>query len=368
MNHPPGHPASPAITEPTQAGHLHARGLPHEFVRDRRRQRTVLLLVLTASLLLAANLGAGVLLRRFSPNRGYRLIERKWAMLEAANSPLLPVDTLILGDSSGNQGIDPRAVAAHFGGRAVNLCTVGDLLLLNDAWMLERYLQKYPPPKRLILAHVYDVWQRRPRARNFTRVPVVPAVGEMAATPPLTMTPGERATLLMDRLLPLYSENESVSLLLRRPLYCWSSGITEAPPSFAGFEPRPAGAPGAIERNARQHLHGLKRTRGGLSEANRAALARIDELAAAHGFEVYISVGPVYEAFANDPVYQRFWGESEAAIRSAVAAMPYVHLAVPRPTAAPLGDLESVDHVSEIGAAIYTSNLLRSITGPRMTK
>jgi hypothetical protein len=48
-----------------------------------------------------------------------------------------PVDWLILGDSSVNQGVIPSIFEDEFGERAINLGTNGIMITLDDLWMIE---------------------------------------------------------------------------------------------------------------------------------------------------------------------------------------------------------------------------------------
>src|SRR4249920_755258 len=77
-------------------------------------------LTLVVLLVVSANVLAGLVLQRWSPNLGYAVAKKKWEILLTLHGP---VDWLILGDSTANQGVDPRVLATHLGGRALNLGT-----------------------------------------------------------------------------------------------------------------------------------------------------------------------------------------------------------------------------------------------------
>jgi len=90
------------------------------------------------ALVCAINVWAARALALHPLNQASRVIRAKWSLLMNQKKP---VDTLVLGDSSGNHGVVPAILAARLGGTALNLCTVGDLLAVNDCWMLERYIR-----------------------------------------------------------------------------------------------------------------------------------------------------------------------------------------------------------------------------------
>lgn len=337
--------------------------LPSEHPPTHRRARPLLTVVLTLALVLVLNFASGVLLRHVSPNRGYRIIERKWAMLESMTRP---AETLILGDSTVNQGLDTRLIRAHYGdaeGATVNLATIGHMMLLNDAWMLERHIQRLGPPKRVILGHVYDIFQRRARTRHFLLVPAVPTVGDWTVSPPIKMTTRDRALLATDRLFPMYAQNDSLTTLVREPSTLLKELRTPEPDAaLAGFEPNPG--PASVEfvaKNARAHLGAIKRYPGKLSDENRAALEHMCALAERHDFDIYLAVSPVYDAFEADPIFKRFFMPVREDLRAMDAKYERLHLVMDWPLAFPARDMDSVDHVLHTGAERYTRELLKAI-------
>src|SRR5262245_9968724 len=92
-----------------------------------------------------------------SMNLGYRVIQQKWEMLLDLKQP---VDWIVLGESSGSEGVTPDIISQELGGKALNLCTIGNMLVVNDAWMLDKYIAKFGPPRGVVIVHVYDIWDR----------------------------------------------------------------------------------------------------------------------------------------------------------------------------------------------------------------
>jgi hypothetical protein len=90
---------------------------------------SVLISVLgTFFVVLVVNLAAIGYLNHYTTNRGYWLVRQKWDILQGLEAP---VEWLILGDSSGNQGLVPERLREKLGGAAINVCTVGNLTLLT---------------------------------------------------------------------------------------------------------------------------------------------------------------------------------------------------------------------------------------------
>src|SRR5438128_2449200 len=107
------------------------------------------------ALVALANTAALFVLSRHPVNHGYKVIGAKWELLREQERP---VDWLVLGDSSGNQGVVPAVLSERLGGSSLNLCTVGDLLAVNDAWMLETYIGTVGAPRKVLMVHAYDIW------------------------------------------------------------------------------------------------------------------------------------------------------------------------------------------------------------------
>ena len=108
-------------------------------------------------LLIGVNAIAGLYLHSNTTNWGYWIIRQKWDLL---NSLQNPVDWLILGDSTCNQSVVPSVLERELSGKALNLCTIANMLLVDDYFMLTHYIDEFGPPANVVLVHVYDVWHR----------------------------------------------------------------------------------------------------------------------------------------------------------------------------------------------------------------
>ncbi len=97
---------------------------------------------------LLCNAAAGRLLEAFPQNDGYAMIKGKWNLMKGLKRP---VDVLVLGDSSCSLGVDPRVIEGEIGGTALNLCTIGDMAVVGDYWMLDHYIEKFGAPKTEII-------------------------------------------------------------------------------------------------------------------------------------------------------------------------------------------------------------------------
>ena len=97
------------------------KNFPKEIVSRTTAREIIMTVAITLTVVAIVNVTALYYLARFTPNTGYLLIRAKWAMLSALKDP---VALLILGDSSGNQGVDPQVFSDKLNLAAINLCTI----------------------------------------------------------------------------------------------------------------------------------------------------------------------------------------------------------------------------------------------------
>lgn len=320
-------------------------------------------LVLAALVLVVANVVALGFLRTSPQNRTYWLLEQKWKRLDAQARP---VDWLVVGDSSGNQGVRPDVWTAETGGTVLNLCTIGEMLALDDAWMVEDYVSRHGPPKGgVVVVHVYDVWHRPAtsalRGPLFARIPR-PWGFWNTVTPKVSMSPLDAAGLLAAKYLPLYADNVTLANALLR-------GTWFAPPHFemdaAGYMPLRKPSPRVVEADAKLHLEFVRKAKFKPSQENVAALARLRELAEKHRFDLHLATSPLVEELAREPMWRRYYASVHAMLKQAAGDSKYVHLALPRPVPFPAAVMENADHLTHEAAERYTRLLAAEVKAAR---
>ena len=102
-----------------------------ESVGPSSRRRILVSIFGPLAVIAVVNVVAILLLRHDTSNWGIHLIEMKWKMAQETGEP---VDWLVLGDSTGNQGVIPEILTDNLGGSAHNLCLLADLTATNNAW------------------------------------------------------------------------------------------------------------------------------------------------------------------------------------------------------------------------------------------
>lgn len=265
-----------------------------EQIRTRGPWSIVVLLIMTVIWFAGANWLAAKVLDERGSNLGYWLVGQKWSLLEDLEGP---VDTVILGDSSGNQGINPEVVDERLGGRSINLCTIGHAIALDDVWMLREYLDRFGAPSRVLVIHGYDIWHR-----SFDRSLLgrIPRLGMLLEQGELPFGWGDIVPYLIDRYVRLYGEHSTIGRLLRRP---WSPPRAKARPLIQGFMVDPIARPHTVRRNAERHLRLVREEVFAMSEENQRGLVTLSSLAEAYGFRLYVAHGPTVDTLASDPAF-----------------------------------------------------------------
>jgi hypothetical protein len=98
---------------------------------------------------LAANVAIGRLLL---PKTVY---ETPLSSLQELRSLQAPVDWIVLGDSTASRSVRPGFLCPRLGVTCLDLSTAGNFSLVEEAWLLELYLRRFPPPKKVVLAHSF---------------------------------------------------------------------------------------------------------------------------------------------------------------------------------------------------------------------
>ncbi len=315
-------------------------------------------LLATLALLVVLNFAARWYLSEYTTNYGYWMIYQKWKLLTRLDAP---VDWLILGDSSCNQGVIPALFESELGETGLNLCTIGNMTALEDLWMLEEYIQRFGPPENVLIVHVYDMWWRDFDPALLARIPLPWGYWQDFSLSEQVVGGVPRGTLFLQSYVPLYSQNATVGDILRKTLLLQANPF--ASPwqlDQAGFLPAYESRQESVELDTKRHIEFVSQNASSFSEINRAALERIFALADRHGFQVYLAMSPVYEGLYADEAYQAYLGDVQAQLASFAAQSQYVHF-IPAVKTFPAGQMQNADHLVLSGAQEYTRWLIGEI-------
>lgn len=332
--------------------------VPEEVVQPVRPRQVWATWLIVLALVMLGNFVVAPRLLVGGRNLAGWIIGHKWRLLMGLKQP---VDDLVLGDSSCNQGVNPVALARALDDRrAVNLCTVGDMLALNDAWMLQTYVERFGAPRRVIIVHVYDIWGRD---FNWDRVGSIP-IGLLRLRrlqPEVQLKRWQLRSYIESRYFPLYSSNLSLKTKLR----AGDPGLRNAPGprvvDSLGFLADTVAFPDSVEHDFQGHLRFLRENEFSLSSDNARSLRRIARLARDHGFDVYLVAAPVYRKLAEAESFQEYFARVQESLAGMAGEGSRIHLVFDQPMPFPAGEMQNADHLVLDAANRYTEELARRI-------
>lgn len=301
---------------------------------------------------LLLNFSAGWYLEHFATNLGYRLIREKWKLLHGLPGK---VDWVILGDSSGNQGLRPDILKETLGVSSVNLCTIGSLTLAGDAWMLEAYLRKFGPPRKVLIIHSYDVWAREISRDAMAMIPEPWGFWESYHPSP-EFTPRDTFKIFLARYVPLYSQHQTLTEIFASPRTAFRKHFTLREDGFmAEEEPDPK----TVRHAVRNHLASVrKRPSFHLSSINVRALKGLEETASQHRFEIIFVNGPLYRGMYEQEDFRSYYNRIIKWLADFTASSPSLRSAFEEPFLFSENEMQSIDHVTVFAAERYTREVV----------
>jgi hypothetical protein len=335
----------------------------HETIQPAHWREVILTFAGAVVLVLLCNLFVAPRLLMKSPNLAGWIIGFKWHLLQDRDKA---ADWLILGDSSCNQGVDPAVMTTELGGDAINLCTIGDMLAVNDAWMLDWHIQHYGPPRSVLMVHVYDVWHRSFEPVRMGSVPL-DYWTLRRLNPPVNLKRHELRNYLETRYFPLYANNLSLQGLLRvgDPNQPTLSEAREV--NRQGFLAAHEPTPDNVRQDSRSHVRWLEHTtQTKISDDNARALRQIAALAERYNFDVYLAPAPMYAGLAADPSFQKYYAILERELNAFAGGR--LHLLLDTLATYPAESMQNADHVLADAAKDYTMRLVAEIQAIRSAR
>lgn len=295
-------------------------------------------------------------LNRNTTNFGAWLTHRKWEMLSEQKTP---VDVLILGDSTCNQGINPNVIKQEHGLSSLNLCTTGPSALVGDAWMLEEYVRRVGPPKHVIIGHAYDVWFRNLDPSIW---PNVPRPGLAYTQSSIKLGKDRVVSALIRQNLPLYSQDLTLKSMLM-PNGPKLPGPDALDPNKAlvvdalGFYSESGPNLRAVRRDLGRWAR-KKKYPAFLSSDNKQAIEEVARLADEHDFSVTYVNGPFYDQAYEKPNVKSFVDRQAQVVKAFFKDRPSLRYCRNRHLF-PAAMLRNVDHISVEGSIEYTKRVLQ---------
>ena len=327
--------------------------LKGERVKPVTRKELALVIGLCVVLAAGANSAARWAVDTFAPNLGFRVYQTKWKQLLALSEP---VDWLVLGDSSANQGVDPEFLERYLGGRAINLATIADASAVVEAWMLEQYIARFGPPRGVVLIHVYDMWQRPIQYQLLAETPL-PWGYWNTMEPRVDMNFRQTMQVAEFRYLPLYARQDSLLLLLHG-----KTDFDERPViTDGGFMKVTRANPRSVATDVQEHLAFTRDNTFTMAEENQRALDTIAALADRYNFDLFLANAPLYSGVYDNQSFRAYYRQVVDALTTRFAGNRHFHYLFQQPMLFSIDVMRNVDHLTTAGARRYSEELARRL-------
>jgi hypothetical protein len=338
----------------------HNEGMPGEVIAPVSLQSFLATLLGTVLLVLLINFMSLWYLSEYTPRRGFWLITEKWNKLITLKEP---VDWLILGDSTGNSGVIPRILKDRLGGNALNLCTISPVLVINDVWMLETYINRFGAPKNLIIVHSSEIWPWENLFHEFfARIPLKWGFWSQYE-PKLKLHTKEKIEMFLHRYIPLYGDQDSlykiIGKALTRPRSIFTVDFRLEPDGFMRHDNPDITT---VESHTRRLIELAKKnqSRFTISAINQKALERIIDLADLYKINTYIACSPVHEGLYRNEFFHSYYETVQSMLQSYADRSEWVHH-LKMSITFPRNQFYSADHIIYSAAKVYTEILVNEI-------
>ena len=300
-----------------------------------------------------------VTLDYYSGNAGYRLVRDKWELLLSQESP---VDILVLGDSSANQGIDTDFIARATGLTALNLATVANALVVNDYWMLQEYIDRVGLPECVVVVHASDVWYRAVNYSIVAQIPIKSSsirerLHDLESRNVLEVR--AQRNFLIARYFKAYSENLSMKRLLMQPWTAWSQSPLNL--SNSGFHASFEANPELVVRDAANLLKVVQSGSFEPSGENKYSLERMVSMAGEQGFHLYLANSPLYRGISDDEEYKGYLMDVNTFISDATYQHDNVTQLFVKQITYGADEMQYADHIIASAAEHFTRQVIDRI-------
>lgn len=328
--------------------------LPDEIVHPVRAGKIVLVLLGALAIAGAVNFALLAWLESREPSILFRVVKNKWELVDKMEKP---VECVVTGDSSGLCGVIPGVFEDLTNHSCVNLSTTGSMAALDDAWLLERYVERFGPPGYVVIVHVHGAWPIDIRKETMLQIPMAHGFWE-ELKPPVEFTPVDEFKLFLDRYAPLYARKNEISTTLKFP---WKKPPSNGPLAKVGYYRIDKPKPSFVRKAAKEAVDTLKDKTFEISEANLAALERIKTLAGRGGFRIYIANAPIYKGLLGAEEFKDYYEQVQKRLVEIAEESADVFFVNRDAMAFEADEMENTMHLIYPAAIEYTKKLANEI-------
>jgi len=325
--------------------------IPKEIIPEATTKTILQTILTTLILVLLTNIAIALLLPSIQPNRGYWLIQQKWNWILNTNEN---VDMLILGDSSGNQGFIPEIYSKITGRSAYNACTIGDMTLSNDAWMLDEYLKRHLAPKQVLILHTFDAWNRSVQVSCLANIPI--SIDDLH--PPLGLNIKQKKDYWLCRLFPLYAYSYSIKEVLLKPHLALTQRVHLTNGYMCVQEPNTS----QVHESMAHHIADIEHnSEYSLNVPHIEALKYINNLAATFNFQVFLVNTPYCDQLDENLYFLMHYKKIQTMLNQLTKEFSHITFIEKRMTY-PANLMEQDDHLIHRTAIDFTKRITEQLT------
>jgi len=327
--------------------------LPGEIEPPATRRGLAVSLAVMVALVLAVN----ALVVRASPRatRTYdgKMVDAKWR-LASAGGPGGGV--LVVGDSSGNFGVDAAILAEELGAPARNLCTYGRFQVTGAGWLVDRAIETADAPPALVVA-VFGARTFVLESDGFTmaEMPLAP-LEWLGRTPGVGLGPVDALRFTAARAFPLFTQSRSIGRCLAQ--WEWRPDLSRLVIEDDGTGRIPSANPDGVPRFADRTIAEYEAHAGPVPSAReRAAVRGLVADADARGYDLVFVTSPIWDGLVARPEQVRMEARITEFLEEACAASPRAHVLPGPPQTFPASEMENPFHLTTSSAAVFTREL-----------
>ena len=267
-----------------------------------------------------------------------------------------PVDTIILGDSTARVDLVTGPIADRLGGSAINLGNNAGSSLLMDAWMLQYYLDKFGPPRNVILLRNCHGYEYEHDVEFMSVVPLEWGYWDRLGTAPVWKD-SEELKLFASKYGVLNSSSDILSYRLIHPLDLLAQPYSTIEP--VPFYSRGSTLGSELDDFRRGNTVSTYSPFQPSADSLNAMTAMSDQ-ARSLGFQLYIAIGPEWDEAYNDPDRQAKVSGMEEWLAQFTDSQ-YVHLVLTTPMVFRADQMQNINHLRPGAEKQYTEAMLGDI-------
>jgi hypothetical protein len=333
--------------------------LPEETYASSRQRTVGMLLVLVLFMAVTANFAMVGILHWYHlrASTETEVVTGKWRHLSSTEERY---DILLVGDSSGLIGVDPRVISERTGLSCYNACGFGNLLVVNESWLIQHLETLDRLPRIVVSLHVPDIWGR---SEGLLRQQLNLFPGEVRPWEryrPIIKPPRESLRQRINHWFPMFRTPLEARMALVA-LGLTVIGRGEVRTDDLGLSRLPAPDPARAVREAQRYLDRLKLqvpTSDDLSKVNREAYEAMLDVLEQQGSRLMAAEAPTVDLLSKDPLYLEHLERNRTLLTRVARGRAGFKLAATGRSGFSATNMQNPDHIAEADTRAYFSGLV----------